>query len=102
MAQKPPPDDADIILVLTSLDPAFGTEQLASWVTDTVMILCPRGINLTRLRVGREILERRESPSLRHPPRLRSGGRQFRCSQFCRTPVDTGGIVGGVVEIEGW
>ena len=36
MAQKPPPDDADVVLVLTSLDPAFGTEQLASWVTDAV------------------------------------------------------------------
>ena len=43
MAQKPPPDDADVVLVLTSLDPAFGTEQLASWVTDAVMILCPSG-----------------------------------------------------------
>ena len=64
MAQKPPPDDADVVLVLTSLDPAFGTEQLASWVTDAVMILCPRGVNLTRLRVGREIL-REEGISLR-------------------------------------
>ena len=64
MAQKPPPDDADVVLVLTSLDPAFGTEQLASWVTDAVMILCPRGVNLTRLQVGREIL-REEGISLR-------------------------------------
>jgi hypothetical protein len=64
VAQKPPPDDADVVLVLTSLDPAFGTEQLASWVTDAVMILCPRGVNLTRLQVGREIL-REEGISLR-------------------------------------
>jgi hypothetical protein len=64
MAQKPPPDDADVVLVLTSLDPAFGTEQLASWVTDAVMILSPRGVNLTRLQVGREIL-REEGISLR-------------------------------------
>ncbi len=64
MAQKPPPDDADVVLVLTDLDPAFGTEQLASWVTDAVMILRPRGVNLTRLRVGREIL-REEGISLR-------------------------------------
>ena len=39
VAQKPPPDDADVVLVLTSLDPAFGTEQLASWVTDAVLVL---------------------------------------------------------------
>ena len=64
MAQKPPPDDADVVLVLTALDPAFGTEQLSSWVTDAVMILCPRGVNLTRLQVGREIL-REEGISLR-------------------------------------
>lgn len=64
MARKPPPDDADVVLVLTSLDPAFGTEQLASWVTDAVMILCPRGVNLTRLQVGRDIL-REEGVSLR-------------------------------------
>ena len=56
MAQKPPPDDADAVFVLTSLDPAFGTEQLASWVTDAVMILDPRGANLSRMQVGREML----------------------------------------------
>ena len=72
MAQKPPPDDADVVLVLTSLDPAYGTEQLASWVTDAVMILSPRGVNLTRLQVGREILrEDGNLPPIRHPPGLR-------------------------------
>ena len=64
VAQKPPPDDADVVLVLTSLDPAFGTEQLASWVTDAVAVLSVRGVNITRLRVGREIL-REEGISLR-------------------------------------
>jgi hypothetical protein len=64
VAQKPPPDDADVVLVLTSLDPAFGTEQLASWVTDAVLVLCARGVNITRLLVGREIL-RQEGISLR-------------------------------------
>ena len=64
MAQKPPPGDADVVLILTSLDPAFGTEQLASWVTDAVMIVCPRGVSLTRMHVGREML-RDEGISLR-------------------------------------
>jgi capsular polysaccharide biosynthesis protein len=56
MAQKPPPDDADAILVLATLDPAFGAEHLASWVTDAVMILSPRGVNLTQMSVSREML----------------------------------------------
>lgn len=56
MAEKPPPDDADALLVLSALDPAFGAEHLASWVTDAVMILSPRGVNLTRLRIDREML----------------------------------------------
>ena len=56
MAQKPPPDDADALLVLATLDPAFGAEHLASWVTDAVMILSPRGVTLTRMDVGREML----------------------------------------------
>ncbi len=56
MAQKPPPEDADVVLVLATLDPAFGSEHLASWVTDAVMVLSPRGVNLTRMGVGREML----------------------------------------------
>jgi capsular polysaccharide biosynthesis protein len=64
MAQKPPPDDADVVLVLTSLDPAFGTEQLASWVSDAVMVICPRGVSMTRMQVEREML-RDEGISLR-------------------------------------
>ena len=56
MAQKPPPEDADAVLVLATLDPAFGSEHLASWVTDAVMILSPQGVNLTRIGVGREML----------------------------------------------
>ena len=39
MAQKPPPDDAEAVLVLATLDPAFGAEHLASWVTDAVIVL---------------------------------------------------------------
>ena len=64
VAQKPPPDDADVVLVLTSLDPAFGTEQLASWVTDAVHGPLRSRRELTRLLVGREIL-REEGISLR-------------------------------------
>jgi capsular polysaccharide biosynthesis protein len=56
MAEKPPPDDADALLVLATLDAAFGAEHLASWVTDAVMILSPRGVNLTRMRIDREML----------------------------------------------
>ena len=56
MAQKPPPDDADALLVLASLDAAFGAEHLTPWVTDAVMILSPRRITLTRMEVTREML----------------------------------------------
>jgi capsular polysaccharide biosynthesis protein len=56
MAEKPPPDDADAVLVLAALNPAFGAEHLASWVTDAVMILSPRGVNLTRMRIDQEML----------------------------------------------
>ena len=45
MAQKPPPDDADALLILASLDAAFGAEHLAPWVTDAVMILSSRRID---------------------------------------------------------
>ena len=56
MAQKPPPDDADALLVLASLDAAFGAEHLAPWVTDAVMVLSSRRTTLTRIEVGREML----------------------------------------------
>jgi subunit length determinant Wzz-like protein len=56
MAQKPPPDDADALLVLGTLDPAFGAEHLASWVTDAVMILSAKGVSLTRMQVSRDML----------------------------------------------
>jgi capsular polysaccharide biosynthesis protein len=57
MAQKPPPDDADILLVLGSLDAAFGAEHLAPWVTDAVMVLSPQGVSLTRMEVSSEMLQ---------------------------------------------
>jgi capsular polysaccharide biosynthesis protein len=57
MAQKPPPDDADTLLVLATLDAAFGAEHLAPWVTDAVMILSPRGISLARMGVSGEMLQ---------------------------------------------
>ena len=56
MAQKPPPDDADAVLVLASLDAAFGAEHLAPWVRDAVMILSSRETTLTRMEVSREML----------------------------------------------
>jgi len=56
MAQKPPPDDADALLVLVTLDAAFGAEHLTPWVTDAVMILSPRGVTLTRMDVSRKML----------------------------------------------
>jgi dethiobiotin synthetase len=56
MAQKPPPDDADAVLVLAALHPAFGAEHLASWVTDAVLIISAREVSLTRMRVSREML----------------------------------------------
>ncbi len=56
MAQKPPPDDADVVLVLAALDPAFGAEHLASWVTDAVMILTASEVTLPRMEVSRVML----------------------------------------------
>ncbi len=56
MAQKPAPDDADALLVLVSVDAAFGAEQVSPWVTDAVMLLSSRGITLTRMEVTREML----------------------------------------------
>lgn len=64
MAQKPPPDDADAVLILVTLDAAFGAEQMTPWVTDAVMILSPRGVTFTRMGVTREML-RDASISLR-------------------------------------
>ena len=56
MAEKPPPDDADALLVLASLDPAFGAEHLAPWVKDAVMMLSSRRTTLNRMEVSRRML----------------------------------------------
>jgi hypothetical protein len=56
MAQKPPPEDADALLVLVTLDAAFGAEQVTPWVSDAVMVLSPRGVTLTRMEITREML----------------------------------------------
>ena len=56
MAQKPPPDDVDALLVLVTLDAAFGAEQVTPWVSDAVLVLSSKGVTLTRLEFTREIL----------------------------------------------
>jgi capsular polysaccharide biosynthesis protein len=56
MAQKPPPDDTDALLVLVTVDAAFGAEQITPWVTDAVLILSPHGVTQTRMEVTREML----------------------------------------------
>jgi hypothetical protein len=56
MAEKPPPDDTDVLLVLAALDPAFGAEHLAPWVSDAVMLLSAKSVTLARMDVGREML----------------------------------------------
>ena len=56
MTQKAPPEDADAVLVLLTLDAAFGAEQVTPWVTDAVMILSPRGVTPTRMDLTREML----------------------------------------------
>lgn len=56
MTQKPPPEDADALLVLLTLDAAFGLEQVTPWAADAVMIMSPRGVTLTRMDVTREML----------------------------------------------
>ncbi len=56
MAQKPPPDDADALLILGSLDAAFGADHLAPWVRDAVMVLSAQRTTLARMDVSREML----------------------------------------------
>jgi capsular polysaccharide biosynthesis protein len=56
MAEKPPPDDTDALLVLASLDAAFGADHLAPWVRDAVMILSSRRTTFARMEVSREML----------------------------------------------
>ena len=56
MAEKPPPDDTDVLLVLATLDPAFGAEHLAPWASDAVMLVSTKGVTLARMDVGREML----------------------------------------------
>jgi capsular polysaccharide biosynthesis protein len=56
MAQKPPPDDADALLILASLDAAFGAEHLAPWVRDAVMVLSAQRTTVPRMDVSREML----------------------------------------------
>ncbi len=56
MAEKPPPEDTDALLVLAALDPAFGAEHLAPWVSDAVVVVPSRGVSLARIDVGREML----------------------------------------------
>jgi hypothetical protein len=56
MAEKPPPDDADALLILASLDAAFGAEHLAPWVKDAVMMLSAKRTTLISLQVSREML----------------------------------------------
>jgi hypothetical protein len=56
MAEKRPPDDADALLVLASLDVAFGADHLAPWVTDACMILSSRRTTVTRMEVSKEML----------------------------------------------
>ncbi len=56
MAEKPPPDDTDALLVLASLDPAFGADHLAPWASDAVVMLSGRNVSLARMDVGREML----------------------------------------------
>jgi hypothetical protein len=56
MAEKAPPDDADTLLVLASLDPAFGGEHLASWVVDAVVVLSEPGVSLARMDISRQML----------------------------------------------
>jgi hypothetical protein len=56
MAQKPPPDDAEAVLVLATLDPAFGAEHLASWVTDAVMLLTATEVTVPQIEIAGEML----------------------------------------------
>jgi hypothetical protein len=56
MAEKPPPNSTDVLLVLASLDAAFGAEHLSPWVTDAVMMVSSRRITIPRMEVNREML----------------------------------------------
>jgi len=56
MAQKPPPEDAEAVLVLATLNPAFGAEHLASWVTDAVIILSAKEVSISQIEITSEML----------------------------------------------
>jgi hypothetical protein len=56
MAEKPPPDGTDVLLVAASLDSGFGAEHLSPWATDAVMVLSARQISIPRLDVTRDML----------------------------------------------
>ena len=85
MAEKPPPDDADALLVLASLDAAFGAEHLTPWVKDAVMILSSRETTIARMEVSREMLHE-AGISLRAVILLDSDSDDF--SSGSLTPVD--------------
>lgn len=85
MGEKPPPDDTDALLVLASLDAAFGAEHLAPWVRDAVMVLSSRRTTLTRMEVSREMV-REAGISLRSVILLDSDPQDD--TSGARSPVD--------------
>lgn len=56
MAQKAPPEDADAVLLLASLDPAFGAAHLGSWITDAVVMVIGGDANSEQMAVTGQML----------------------------------------------
>jgi hypothetical protein len=50
------PKGADAVLVLTSIDPTFGSEQLAHWAGRAVVIIDPRKVSSGRVTATAELL----------------------------------------------
>jgi hypothetical protein len=50
------PKGADAVLVLTSIDPTFGSEQLAQWAGRAVVIIDPRKVSAGRITAAGELL----------------------------------------------
>jgi hypothetical protein len=56
MAEKPSPIGADAVMLLTSLDPAFGGEHIASWATNAVVFVTAGESSRTRISAAGQIL----------------------------------------------
>ena len=53
MPVRPLADDHDAVLLLASLDPAFGAEHISGWATNAVVLVTAGKSSSTRIHAGR-------------------------------------------------